>query len=163
MSRISKKWKVAIGVIVVAVVVSVIGLLKLGRMLYWNSDGKYGWNPAVYISELVWGTGASTYLPEFGWDSVAHMGQAEWTTEWKVRLVDDDEDGVPDRGVIEAPTAAVFDQGFGLGHDWHFGSRHGGRVFSPFRIVGGMALFALLIGLGVIFFRRWSGTRPAQA
>lgn len=172
----SKKWKVAIGIVIAVIVVSGIGLLRLGRMLNWNSDGKYGWNPAVYISELVWGTGASTYLPEFGWDSVAHMGQAEWTTEWEVRLVDDDGDGVPDRGVIEAPTAAAFDRGFDLGcgspfgyaHGKHFGRGFGsgraGRAFGPFLIVGGMAclaFFALLIGLGVDFFRCRFGPRPS--
>ena len=130
-------------------------------MLYWNSDGKYGWNPAVYISELVWGTGASAYLPGLGWGATVHEGEAGWTAELEVRLVDDDGDGVPDRGVIEAPAVAAFDRGFGLGHDWHFGSRHGGRIFSLFRIVGGMALFGLLIGLGVPFLRRRFGPRPS--
>jgi len=154
------------------VVVSGIGLLRLGRVIYWNSDGEYGWNPAAYMSELVWGAGASAYLPELGWGATVHEGEAGWMTELEVRLVDDDGDGVPDRGVIEAPTAAAFDRGFGLGcgspfgyaHGKHFGPGRAGRAFGPFLIVGGMAclaFFALLIGLGVPFFRRRFGSRPS--
>jgi hypothetical protein len=112
----STKWKVTIGVIVAAVVVSGIGLLCLGSVIYRNSDGEYGWSPVAYVSELVWGAGASAYLPEPSWGPAAY----------KVRLVDDDEDGVPDRGVIEVPTAAAF--------GWDFGPEGEVEVTTPWEV-----------------------------
>jgi len=181
---VSKKWKVAIGVIIAAIVVSGIGLLGLGRVVYWNSGGERGWSPAAYISELVWGPGASAYIPKPGWGPAAHKGEAKVVTqlrcpepcpeqsrrvvEGEVRLVDDDGDGVPDRGVIEAPTGLPFGRHFGPGHGSRFGPGHGphfGRGFGLFLIIGGLfrlAFLALLIGLAVACFYRWRRAKETR-
>jgi len=120
----SKKWKIAIGVIVAAIVISGIGLLSLGSVIYWNSGGKYGWSLGAYISELVWGPGASAYLPKaraFVWG----FG--------------------PGRGV-------PFGRGFGPGRVWSFGPIFG--PFAIVGGLANLVFFALLIGLVVVFFRR---------
>jgi hypothetical protein len=122
----SKKWKVAIGVIVAAVVVAGIALAVWGAVTFRNRVQEYGWEPR------------------------AHKWGPEATTQVEVRLVDDDGDGIPDRGVIEAPTGLPFGRGFG-----------------PFFIVGGLfrlAFLALLIGLAVAFFRHrpWAKGQEVQ-
>lgn len=82
----SKKWKIAVGVITVVVVAGVIALPFVGRWVIFRSSG------------------------------------------------------VP------------FGRGFGPGRVWPFGS-----MFGPLAVVGGvahLAFFALLIGLGIVFFCR---------
>jgi hypothetical protein len=154
----SKKWKIAIGVVVAVIVISGIGLLHLGSVIYRSSGGERGWSPAAYLAELVWGPEASAYLPRLGWGPAAYKGEARAVTQLEVRLVDDDGDGIPDRGVIEAPTGLPFGRGFGPGRHSFFGVGH--RLpFGPFLIAGGLfrlAFLALLIGLAVACFRHWS-------
>jgi len=113
-----------------------------------------------------------------------HKWGPEATTQLEVRLVDDDGDGVPDRGVIEAPAGLPFGRGFGPGrrpstmlrtglpfgpgHGLHFGrgfGPHSGWGFGPFLIVGGLfrlAFLVLLIGLAVACFRCWSRAKEAR-
>jgi hypothetical protein len=156
---VSKKWKIAIGAVVAAVVVAGVALAVWGAVTFRNRVYEHGWQPR------------------------AHKWGPEATTQLEVRLVDDDGDGVPDRGVIEVPTGLPFGRGFGLGrgpstmfrtgspfgpgHGFHFGRGFGprfGRGFGPFFIVGGffrLAFLALLIGLAVACFRRWG--RAAEA
>ena len=156
----SKKWKIAIGVVIAAVVVAGVALAVWGMVTFRNRIYERGWQPGVHK----WGPGAATQLrcPEL--------------VEGEVRLVDDDGDGVPDRGVIEAPAGLPFGRGFGLGrrlpsgpgHGLHFGrgfGPHFGRGFGPFLVVGGLfrlAFLALLIGLGVACFRCWSRAKEAR-
>jgi len=149
---VSKKWKIAIGVIIAAVVVAGVGLAV--------------WGAVTFRSRIY----------ERGWEPRAHKWGPEATTQLEVRLVDDDEDGVPDRGVIEVPTGLPFGRGFGPGRRLPFGPGHGlhpgqsfgphfGRGFGPFFIVGGLfrlAFLALLIGLGVACFRRWGRVKEAR-
>jgi hypothetical protein len=162
----SKKWKIAIGVVIAAVVVAGVALAAWGAVTFRNKAYEYGWRPGE------WRTEAATQL--------------------EVRLVDDDGDGVPDRGVIEAPAGLPFGRGsgpgrrlpFGPGHGPHFGrgfgpstlrrdsgqallgtGPHFGWGFGPFFIVGGLfrlAFLALLIGLGVACFRCWSRAKEAR-
>jgi hypothetical protein len=148
----SKKWKIAIGVIMAAVVVAGVALAVWGAVTFRNRVYEHGWQPGVHK----WGP--------------------EATTQLEVRLVDDDGDGVPDRGVIEVPAGLPFGRGFGPGrrlpfgpgHDSHFGRGFGprfGRGFGPFLIVGGLfrlAFLALLIGLAVACFRCWSRAKEAR-
>jgi len=152
----SKKWKVAIGVIIAAVVVAGIALATWGAVTFRHRIYEYGWEPR------------------------AHRWGSEATTQLEVRLVDDDGDGMPDRGVIEVPEdlqpgwghgPLFFRQGsrqamlrggpyFGRGFGPHFG-----WGFGPFFIVGGLfrlAFLALLIGLGVACFRCWSWAKKAR-
>jgi hypothetical protein len=146
----SKKWKVVIGVVVAAAVVGGVALAVWGATTFRHRVYEYGWRPGE------WRTDAATQL--------------------EVRLVDDDGDGVPDRGVIEVPAGLPFGQDFGPGHSSRFGpgysphfglgfSPHFGRGFGPFLIVRGLfrlAFLALLIGLGVVCFRRWSRAKEAR-
>ena len=138
----SKKWKIAIGVVIAAVVVAGVALAAWGAVTFRNKAYEYGWRPGE------WRTEAATQL--------------------EVRLVDDDGDGVPDRGVIEAPAGLPFGRGSGPGRRLPFGPGHGphfGWGFGPFFIVGGLfrlALLALLIGLGVACFRCWSRAKEAR-
>ena len=100
------------------------------------------------------------------------MKNGEWgpeaVTQMDLRLVDDDGDGVPDRGVIETPTGSPVGRGFGSGRRVPFGPGYGphfGRGFGPFLIVGGLfrlAFLALLIGLAVACFRCWNRAKGAK-
>ena len=156
----SKKWKVAIGVIV-AVVAAGAALTVWGAVTFRNRVHEYGWEPRAYKWE------------------------PEATTQLEVRLVDDDGDGIPDRGVIEVPADLPFGRGFspgrrpstmlrtglsfGPGHGPHFGrgfGSHFGWGFGPFFIVGDLfrlAFLALLIGLAVAFFHHLRRAKGQEA
>jgi hypothetical protein len=146
---VSKKWKIAIGVIIAAVVVGGVALAAWGAVTFRSRVYEHGWQPR------------------------AHKWGPEATTQLEVRLVDDDGDGIPDRGVIEVPE----DLQHGWGYGPHFGSGHRpcfgrgfgphfGPGFGPFFIVGGLfrlAFLALLIGLAVAFFRHRNRAKEASA
>jgi hypothetical protein len=154
---VSRKWKIVVGVIAAVVVAGVV-LAAWGAVTFRNRVYEHGWGPR------------------------AHQWGPEATTQLEVRLVDDDGDGVPDRGVIEMPEDLQYGCGYGpsilrrgsrrampMGGP-HFGrgfgpstmlrtGPHFGRGFGPFPMVGGLfrlAFLALLIGLGVVCFHRWS-------
>ncbi len=134
----SKTWKIVIGVLIGAVIITAIALPVLGRFVF-----DWDWAPwrdrmhQVYGVEVRGGT----------------------SSQLEIRLVDDDGDGVPDRGVIEAPVAGTWPavRGFtgwmGLGHRLAFRPALGRTP-----LLGGLvrvALLALLIGGGIYLFRRW--------
>jgi len=169
----SKKWKIAIGVMIAAIVVTGVALAVWGAVTFRNRVHEYGWEPR------------------------AHQWGPEATTQLEVRLVDDDGDGIPDRGVIELPEDLQYDgwgygpsilrrgsrqampfnfaQGrlrggphFGRGFAPHFGQ---GPVlslskgFGPFLFVGGLfrlAFLVLLIGLAVACFHLWNRAKKAK-
>jgi len=167
----SKKWKIAIGVMIAAIVVTGVALAVWGAVTFRNRVHEYGWEPR------------------------AHQWGPEATTQLEVRLVDDDGDGIPDRGVIELPEDLQYGWGYGpsilrrgsrqampfnfaqcrLRGGPHFGrgfAPHFGRSpvlslskgFGPFLFVGGLfrlAFLALLIGLAVAFFRHRSRAKEA--
>ena len=151
----SKKWKIVVGAIGVVVVVVGIGLPIWGMMAFRSRGYEHGWPPGAYRWE------------------------PEAATQLEVDLVDDDGDGVPDRGVIDVPTAAALGPGRPFGGVYpeqrrgaqrgHFGPGRGlpfGPAFGPFLIVGGLfrlAFLALLIGMAVCFFRHRFGPRPPWA
>jgi hypothetical protein len=168
----SKKWKIAIGVVVAAVVVAGVALAVWGAVTFRNRVHEYGWEPRA----RKWGP--------------------EATTQLEVRLVDDDGDGIPDRGVIEVPEDLQNSWGygphFGSGHRPRFGRGFGPSIlrrgpstslrtssgqamlrtgphfswgFGPLFIVGGLfrlAFLVLLIGLAVACFHRWSRAKEAR-
>jgi len=160
----SKKWKIAIGAVTAAVVIAGVALAVWGVVTFRNRVYEHGWEPR------------------------AHKWEPEATTQLEVRLVDDDGDGIPDRGVIEVPEDLQYGWGYGpsilrrgsrqampfnfaqdrLRGGPHFGrgfAPHFGRSFGPFLFVGGLfrlAFLALLIGLGVACFRRWSRAKEAR-
>ena len=145
----SRKWKIAIGGVVALVVVLGIGLPIAGMVRFRNGLRRGAWG-----SRLQWES------------EKAHC-------ELEVELVDDDGDGVPDRGVIEFPREAALGRGhfaggrlvrgrfarFGPGHGMGFG----GRAFGSFRVVGGLIRLAFLAGaivLGVAIYRQWRQAHP---
>jgi len=164
----SKKWKIAIGVVVAAVVIAGVALAVWGAVTFRNRVYEHGWQPRAHK----WGPEATTQLrcPE------PRPEQSRRVVEGEVRLVDDDGDGVPDRGVIEAPAGLPFGRGFGPGRRLPFGPGHGlhfgrgfgphfGRGFGPFLVVGGLfrlTFLALLIGLAVACFRCWRRAKGAR-
>ena len=138
----SKTWKIVIGVIVAIVVIGgaalgVGGLITLASRMHAS-----------------------------GWATAAHWQESGPVAQLEVELVDDDGDGVPDRGVIELPSEPAsrfgrdvrFGRGFGPGHGVPFG-----RGFGPFFIVGRLAhlvVFAGLVVVGLLFYRRWKAAHP---
>jgi hypothetical protein len=168
----SKKWKIALGAVIAAVVIAGVALAVWGAVTFRNRVHEYGWEPR------------------------AHKWGPEATTQLEVRLVDDDGDGIPDRGVIEVPEDLQYGWGYGpsflrrgsrqampfnfaqdrLRRGPHFGrgfAPHFGRSpvlslskgFGPFLFVGGLfrlAFLALLIGLAVAFFRHRNRAKEAR-
>jgi hypothetical protein len=168
----SKKWKIAIGVMIAAIVVAGVALAVWDAVTFRNRVHEYGWEPR------------------------AHQWGPEATTQLEVRLVDDDGDGIPDRGVIELPEDLQYGWGYGpsilrrgsrqampfnfaqdrLRGGPHFGrgfAPHFGRGpvlslskgFGPFLFVSGLfrlAFLALLIGLAVACFHLWSRAKKAK-
>ena len=96
------------------------------------------------------------------------MPEETWHHKAEIDLIDDDGDGVPDRGVIALPEETSFGRGrfidkrfgrFGPGHKMGFG----GRAFGLFFCVGGLFRLALLAGvvtLGIVFYRKWRQAHP---
>jgi hypothetical protein len=138
----ARKWKIIIGVAVALAVVACVAVPIVGVVLFrgrmrvsgWESEEMHRWEP----------------------------GEAQHH-EVEVELVDDDGDGVPDRGVIELPEEVPFGRGrfgrFGPGH----GMRFDGRAFGPFFFVGGLlrlALLAVVVTLGIVFYRKWRKAHP---
>jgi hypothetical protein len=138
----AKKWKIIIGVAVALVVVACVAVPIVGAVLFRGRMHAFGWEPEEMHR---WEPG-----------EIQHH-------ELEVELVDDDGDGVPDRGVIELPEGMPFARGlfgyFGPGR----GMRFSGRAFGPFFFVGGLIRLAFLAGvivLGVVFYRKWRKAHP---
>ena len=148
----SKKWKIVVGIVVVLVIVGCVTLPIVGMVFFRDRFHGIGWEPILHRWE-----------------------DARETHRLEVELIDDDEDGVPDRRVIEFPAegGTGFDRGRFVGgrfvhgrnvrgHLDHFGPR---RAFGPFFIVGGLVRLACLAGvivLGVVFYRKWRKVRPEK-
>ena len=101
---------------------------------------------------------------ERGWEPGVHKWGPEAATQLEVRLVDDDGDGVPDRGVIEAPAGLPFGRGFGRGRGLAFGPGHGlsfGRGFGPSAMLRTGPHFGR--GFGPSALRRGSGQAVLRA
>lgn len=137
----SKTWKIVVGVAVAVVIVGVA--LSVWGMVTFRSRGY-----------------------ERGWMRGAHGWEPEVATQLEVDLVDDDGDGVPDRGMIDVPKAAAFARGHGRPFGRGFGPGRGlpfGSAFGPLRVVGGLArlaFLALLVGGAVLLLRRCWARRP---
>lgn len=147
----SRGWKVAIGVVVAVVVVVAIALPIAGLAIFRGRVRGQVWAPEMLHR---WESGEAPHV--------------------EVELVDDDGDGVPDRGAIELPAATAFGHGrfvrerfvrgrlsrLGPGRGMLFGR----QAFGLFLIVRGLiclALLAAVVVLGVIFYRRWRKAHSA--
>jgi hypothetical protein len=181
----SKTWKFIIGVIVVVVILVGLGMLRWSNRVYWSSNGERGWSlGATAYQAFGWGT--ENYLSDFGRGPAFVRGDGpeqggrrgpivfteEGTAQVEVTLVDDDGDGVPDRGVIDLPPRGAFSpsgpapqahsgRAFGPGVK-HFGPEYGDFGRRP--PVGGFLFLLLLvaaIGGGIYFYRRQRAKQPA--
>jgi hypothetical protein len=143
----SKSLKITIGVILAVVIIMGLGLLRWSSRVYWNSGGERGWSLGASVYQMM-GWGTENYMADMGFQ----RDEDGWTSEVEVRLIDDDEDGVPDRGVIDSPARGRFGGKFG-----HHGFDRG---FGRGRPGGGGCLVPLLviaaIGGGIYFYRRRS-------
>jgi hypothetical protein len=147
----SRKWKVVIGIAVALVALLGIGL-SIGRAVRFR-----------------------TGLCDGAWGPLQWQETEEAPGELEVELVDDDGDGVPDRGVIELPglpremafgrecvfwgRLALSRSASGPGR----GIRLKQHAFSPLRIVGGLVRLAFLAGailLGAVLYGRRRKVQP---
>lgn len=86
----SRTLKIAIGVLVIAMVLFGLGLLCWGEIVYWRSGGERGWSLGAVMYRLL-GWGAKVYLSDFGWRPFAlryfnlRRGIIMWRT-WPLRL-----------------------------------------------------------------------------
>lgn len=132
----ARKWKIIIGVAIALVVIACVAVPIVGVVLFKGRMHEFGWRPGEMQR---WKPG-----------EVQH-------NESEVELIDDDGDGVPDRGVIEVP------EGMLSGRGRFIGGRFGGRAFGPFLFVGRLIRLALLVGvvaLGLVFYRKWRKAHP---
>ena len=130
--------------IVVIAIVSVfacagMGLLRWGGAVYQHSDGERGWRLGESIYQTL-GWGAQAYQADFGWD--------------------DDEGCGADCAAVEG--SVTHHRRFGPGFVRH--RDRGGHIF----FAGGMGCLAFwvllgLVGLGVVWFRRWREAHPSAS
>ena len=139
----SNRKKVTIGVIAAIIIVVGGGLLRWGSVVYWNSDGERGWSLGAAAYELL-GWDSEAYRDDFSRERALYDGEGAL----EVRLVDEDGDGVPDRGVVETSTGSVS----AFSHRTPFGRLrgHGGKLGGLMCLVS----LALLGGLAFVFYRR---------
>jgi hypothetical protein len=158
-----KKWKLIIGVVIALVIVGCVAVPIAGVVFFRGRFHEVGWEPGA----LHWWEPGELHRwkPD---EAQCH--------EFEVELVDDDGDGVPDRGVIEFPMQATLGPGHRLPFGWaqgrpfghgHFGPGggmpFGGHAFGFFFVLRGLTHLALLIVvivLGVVFYRRWHRAHP---
>ena len=140
----SKGWKIAIGVIVGVIVIAAIVVAVLGRFVFGWDGGR--WREGVYTR----------------FEGVARVREVPYA---EVRLLDDDGDGVPDRGEFDVDAPALmgsrFARGFAPVH-----SRPAGAISGRFFLAGGLLrllFIGLLIGLGVFIGRRWRRGRRSES
>jgi hypothetical protein len=136
----SRTWKIILGVAVGLIVLALIAVPIVGHLVF-------GWERGAVRDRLA------------PWAQSALPGEAGL----QVRLLDDDGDGVPDRGVVEGMTGSGFPGG-PMGRIW--GLRHS-RPFTPFPILGGLVRVGLLVLLVVLIVRLFQRRRnrpsaPAQ-
>jgi hypothetical protein len=137
----ARKWKIIIGVAAALMIVACVAVPIVGVVSFRGRMHAFGWRP----EEM------QRWRP----------GEAQ-RHESEVELIDDDGDGIPDRGVIESSEGMPFGWGRFIGGRFARG-RFGGRAFGPFLFVGGLIRLALLVGvvaLGLVFYRQWRKAHP---
>lgn len=72
----SKNWKIALGVIIAVVIITGMGLLRWGGVVYRLSDGERGWSLGAAVYQMLgWGTEA--YQEDFDRAYSLSDGEAE--------------------------------------------------------------------------------------
>jgi hypothetical protein len=103
----SRNKKIVIGVIVGVGLFLALGLLRFNSRVYWSSGGQRGFSVGAATYQMM-GWGAENYLADMG----LQRGEDGWVSEVEVSLVDDNEDGVYDRGVVAVPVGMVYGHHF---------------------------------------------------
>ncbi len=164
----SKRWIIGIGVAAGVLAILFVGITGLAMIRAWSFMAM---NRAAVTMQRPGDfnrAGHPDRQGRYGADFSSRTPQLE------VQLLDDDGDGIPDRGVVELPGRGNFDRGFrpdrgfdrgfhpGQGFDRGFapGQRPGqfsGPRFSPLLVLGCLVNLAVLAGLavlGVVMFQR---------
>jgi hypothetical protein len=140
----ARKWKIIIGVAVALVIIACVAVPIVGVVLFRGRMHEFGLQPGEI----------HRWMP----GEAQHHGA-------EVELIDDDGDGVPDRGVINSSEGMSFGQGRFIGRRFVRG-RFGGRVFGPFFFVGRLIHLVFLAGvvaLGLVFYRKWRKAHPGAS
>jgi len=103
----SKSKKIVIGVMVVVALFLGLGLLRWSSMVYWRSGGQRGFSPGAAAYQMM-GWGAENYMADLG----LQAGENGWTTPVDVQLIDTNNDGESDRGIVAAPVGLAFHNRF---------------------------------------------------
>lgn len=162
----SKQWMVVIGVIVgvLALCLAGAGGAAIGRASGFAAMNRAGFAPSP----------RGFHQPgQFEGRGPVNQNPAATNPQLEVELLDDNGDGIPDRGVVEMPAGPNFNRDF----DGRFGPAQAfGRGFHPepdrfnrppllpFAFFGGLFCLTLLAGLaalGVVLYRRQPSGSPA--
>ena len=103
----SRNKKIMMGVIVAVVLLLGLGLLRWSSMVYWNSGGQRGFSAGAAMYQLM-GWGTENYMADMGFQP----GEEGWTAPVNVQLVDTDNDGEFDHGLVAAPVGLAFHDRF---------------------------------------------------
>ena len=166
----SKPWKIilAVGVVIIVIGLCLGGLVGLGFNRMQNFAAI---NRATLEKPFPPGSGRFSQFEGRGRFDQDPSGQAR---QLEVRLIDDDDDGIPDRGVVDLPAGRRggpgdrFDArpGRGFAPDARPG-RFPDTRFGPFLLLAGLLRLAVLgavivsaVVLGLALYHRW---RPASS
>lgn len=169
----SKQWTIVVGVVAGILALCLVGLVgvTIGRASSFAAMNRAGvgmQNPRGFEQP-----------GQFERDGRFNKNPQAEKSQLEVTLIDDDDDGIPDRGVVEMPAGPAFNRGF----DGKFNDRGGppqnfGRGFNPGRgdfnrlpflplaPLGGLFCLTILGGLtalGVVLYRRRSSPSPVAA
>ena len=138
----SKKGTVVIVVVAVVGVIACagLGLLRWGEAVYWLSGGERGWSLGASVYQAL-GWGAEAYQEDLTRAHSLVRGETEWTDQ-------------PEE------SREHLERGWGRGH------RRFGRGFRYSHFGGGLGrlvLLTLLLGLGVVLYRRWREAKAAAS
>jgi hypothetical protein len=73
----SKNRKIALGVIIAVVIITGMGLLRWGGVVYRLSDGERGWSLGAAVYQML-GWGSEAYQEDFDRAYSLSDGEAEW-------------------------------------------------------------------------------------
>jgi hypothetical protein len=166
----SKPWKI---ILAVGIVVVIIGLC-LGGLAGLGFNRMQNFAMVNRVSQVMPNSPATDRFSRF--EGRGRFSQ-DTPRQLEVQLIDDDEDGIPDRGVVDLPADYRFAPGGRFGSGPGRGFMPDARPndfpdyrFGPFFILGALFRLAVLgvvivgaFGLGLVLYHRWRPAPPAPA
>ena len=155
----SNKWKIALGIVVVVLLVVALGALGWGERVYRLSDGQRGWSLGAYMYQ-VFGWGQSNYLSDFG-RRAAPAARPPQRLPFQFQRPPQTNPGhrLNPRG--------QFNRNFGYRpFNRNFGFQRFSRIRPLLFFIGGLGclvVLALLIVLGIFLYRRQRRATPPAA